>query len=113
MRQLGVRSLWRSTYEVRGPDGVEAAVIREENPWVKALDGLAESLPGGDALGGLFFNPAYLVESRGRTVMRLRKERSLLEGRFTLHRTGDFPEDEERLLLAGAILVILLERDRG
>ncbi len=113
VRQLGMRSPWKSTYEVTGPGGEEVAVIHEENPWVKVLDDLAESLPFADALGSLFFNPAYLVESRGNKIMRLKKERALLEGRFTLSRLSDFPKEEEGLLLASVIMMVLLERDRG
>jgi hypothetical protein len=112
-RRRGVRSIWRSTYQVSGPLGQEIAVIYEENPFVKVLDSLAEAIPFADALGGLFFNPAYLVDLRGETVLRMQKERSVFESRFRLDKLGDFSEDEERLLLASLIMTLLLERDRG
>ena len=113
VKQHGVRSLWRSAYGVADANGVEVGTIHEENPWVKVLDGLMESVPYGDALGGLFFNPAYLVDLRGRTVLRLQKKRSIFESAFCLEKRGDFTEEEERLLLASVIMMILLERDRG
>ena len=113
VRQRGVRSLWKSTYEVADPNGKTIGVIHEENPFVKVLDSLAEALPFADALGGLFFNPAYLVDLGGETVLRLKKERSVFESRFRLDRLGDFSEDEEDLLLASLMMVLLLERDRG
>jgi hypothetical protein len=109
----GGRSVWGSSNVLADVEGREAGVIREENPWVKVLDGLMESVPFGDALGGLFFNPAYLVELRGRDVLRVQKQRSLLESSFRIQKLADFSEDEEELLLAGVIMMVLLERDRG
>ena len=111
--QRGVRSLWKSTYDVSNPNGKTIGVIHEENPFVKVLDGLAEELPFADALGGLFFNPAYLVDLGGETVLRMKKERSLFESRFRLDRVGEFSEAEEDLLLPSLMMVLLLERDRG
>ncbi|MEW6638306.1 MAG: hypothetical protein AB1425_15980 [Actinomycetota bacterium] len=114
VKRQGMRSLWKSTYEVTGPGGEEVATIHEENPMVKVLDGLAESIPGGDALGGLFFNPAYLVDAGdGTTLMRVQKGRSLFESRFTISRQADVSDTEEELLLASIIMMVLLERDRG
>ena len=113
VKQQGVRSLWKSTYDVSDPLGKSVAVIHEENPFVKVLDSLAEAIPFADALGGLFFNPAYLVDLRGESVLRMKKERSVFESKFRLDRLGDFSEEEEELLLASLIMTLLLERDRG
>ncbi len=113
VKQRGMRSLWKSTYEVSDPLRRGVAVIHEENPFVKVLDSLAEAIPFADALGGLFFNPAYLVDLRGESVLRMKKERSVFESRFRLDRLGNFSEEEEELLLASLIMSLLLERDRG
>ena len=113
VRQRGVRSIWKSSYEVSDPNGKKIGVIHEENPFVKVLDSLAEAVPFADSLGGLFFNPAYLVDLGGETVLRMHKERSVFESRFRLDRLGDFSEEEEDLLLASLLMVLLLERDRG
>jgi hypothetical protein len=113
VRQQGVRSLWRSSYSVSDAAGEEVGLIHEENPWVKVLDSLAGSLPFGDALGGLFFNPAYLVDLRGKTVLRMSKERSVFESRFKIEKLDDFYEEDEDVLLASLIMMVLLERDRG
>ena len=112
VRQRGVRSLWKNTYEVSDPSGKVIGMIHEENPYVKVFDSLAEALPFADALGGLFFNPAYLVDLGGETVLR-KKKRSVFESRFRLDKLGDFSEEEEDLLLASLMMVLLLERDRG
>lgn len=113
VRKHGMRSIWKSHYGLTDAGGAEVGYIHEENPWVKVLDGLMESLPFGDALGGLFFNPAYLAELRGDTVLRMKKERAVLESRFTIEKLGDFSEEDEALLLAGLIMTVILERDRG
>lgn len=114
VKRQGMRSMWKSTYDVTDPAGRPVATIHEENPWVKVLDEALEAIPGGDALGGLFFNPAYLVDAAdGATLMRVQKERALLEGRFTISRQADVSDTEEELLLASIIMMVLLERDRG
>lgn len=113
VRRQGMRSMWKSSYVLSGPGKDEAGLIHEENPLVKVADGLMEAIPGGDALGGLFFNPAYLAELDGRAVLRLKKERSVFESKFTVEKLDEFSEEEEELLLASLIMMVLLERDRG
>jgi uncharacterized protein YxjI len=109
----GMRSLWRSSYSIVDANGSGIAEIREENPWIKVADRALESLPLGDALGGLFFNPAYLIELRSKLVLRLRKRRAVLEGRFTLDKLAEIPENEEKILLASTLMMLIFERDRG
>ena len=113
VRRQGVRSMWKSAYSLVDANGAEVGLIHEENPWVKVLDSLMEAIPFGDALGGLFFNPAYLADLRGATVLRVQKLRSVLESTFSVERRGDFSDREEDLLLAGIIMMVILERDRG
>ena len=109
----GMKSLWSSAYVLEDAYGTEAGSIREENPWTKVLDGVMESLPLGDALGGLLFNPAYVAELYGKDLLRLQKQPSVLESSFRIDRLADISEEEEDLLLAGIIMMVLLERDRG
>jgi hypothetical protein len=113
VKRRGMRSMWKSSYALADATGAEVGLIHEENPWVKVLDGLMESVPGGDLMGGLFFNPAYLVELRGEPVLRVKKQRSVFESSFRIEKLGDFSEAEEDLLLAGVVMMVLLERDRG
>jgi hypothetical protein len=113
VRQQGVRSIWKSSYKVSDRNGETISVIHEENPFVKVLDSLVEAIPLADALGGLFFNPAYLVDLGGETTLRMQKERSVFESRFRLYKLGDFSEDKGDPLLAKLMIVSLLERDRG
>lgn len=109
----GMRSLWKTAYGVVDATGRRVGGIHEENPWIKVMDGLFEIIPFADSLGGLFFHPAYLVDLRGENVLRVRKRAALLEGKFGMEKLGEFTEDEEKLLLASVIMMVLLERDRG
>ena len=109
----GMKSLWSSSYVLADASSEQAGSIHEEDAWVKVLDGLMESVPFGDALGGMFFNPAYLVNLRGRDALRIKKQRSILESSFRIEKLAEFSTDEEDLMLAGIIMMVLLERDRG
>lgn len=109
----GMKSLWSSAYVLADATGEQVGSIREENAWVKVLDGMMESVPFGDALGGLFFNPAYLADLRGHEVLRVQKQRSVFESSFHIEKLANFSDDEEDLLLGGIIMMVLLERDRG
>jgi hypothetical protein len=68
---------------------MDAGSIREDNPWTKVFDGMMESLPLGDALGGLFFNPAYVAELGGRDVLRIKKQPSVLESSFRIEKLAE------------------------
>jgi len=109
----GMKSLWSSAYVLDDAYDAEAGSIREQNPWTKVLDGVLESVPLADALGGLFFNPTYLAELRGTDVLRIRKRPSVLESSFRIEKLTDFSDRDEDLLLASTIMMVLLERDRG
>ncbi|MBI3361784.1 MAG: hypothetical protein HY023_11815 [Chloroflexi bacterium] len=109
VKRQGVRSLWKATYNILDAGGAEAGVIREENPWIKVLDGLVSDIP----FVGMFINPAYLVDLRGQTVLRLQKQPAVLEGKFALEKRGDFSDADERLLLPSVIMMLMLERLRG
>ena len=114
VKRHGMRSMWKSAYGIADAFGAEVGKIQEENPWVKVFDGLLEVIPFvGDVMGGVFFHPAYLVDLHDKNVLRLQKQRSVFESAFRLEKRGDFTEDEETLLLASVIMMVLLERDRG
>ena len=123
VRRQGMSSLWRSTYDVLDVGGAEVGTIREENPWISLANGLItlpfDFLPipfldlVAESLDGLLFNPAYLVELSGKELLRVQKRRSFLEGRFHIEKRDDFPQEEEDLLLAGVLMMVLLERAGG
>lgn len=105
----GAKSLWKATYLVFDANDLEVGLIHEQNPWMKVLDGLLSDIPG----AGMFINPAYLIDLRGQSVLYLKKEPALFEGKFRLEKRGEVSEAEEELLLASMIMMLLLERSRG
>ena len=114
LRQKGMKSLWRSTYEiVRGDEVV--FTVREENPWAKVGNSLFEGIPLIGALSGYVFHPSYLISANGRgDVLRARKEAAFLESMFLVQRLETpLPPEDERLLLIGMVTTVLLERRRG
>lgn len=109
VKRQGMRSLWKASYNIVDPGGAEVGLIHEENPWIKVLDGLVSDIP----FLGMFINPAYLVDLRGQTVLYLKKQPAVFEGKFTLEKRGDFSEADEGLLLSSIIMMLMLERVRG
>ena len=113
VKREGMRSLWKAHYNISDGDA-HVMTIREENPWVKALDGMLSEVPIIGMITGYILHPAYLVSrTDGTAVMRLEKQPSFLEGRFTISRLGELDEREETRVLLSLLLMILLERARG
>jgi hypothetical protein len=90
IRRHGMRSLWKATYDVTGPNDEPAATIHEESAWVKVLDGLIGEIPIAGSILSMFVNPAYLVDVNGQAVLRMQKEPAFFEGKFTIQRLIDF-----------------------
>jgi len=109
VRRLGMKAIWKATYPILDATGAEVGVIHEENPWIKVLDGLLSDVP----LIGMYINPAYLVELRGQTVLRIQKKPAVMEGKFAVEQKGPLSETDERLVLPAIIMFIMLERSRG
>jgi uncharacterized protein YxjI len=62
LRSLGMKSLWRSRYEVEDAAGTVVFRIHENNPWVKVADALLSEIPIVGALSGYLLHPSYTVE---------------------------------------------------
>ena len=114
LQRQGRRSLWKAHYEVlRG--GGPVMHIREENPWVRVGDALFSELPVLGMLSGYVFNPAYLVTraDNGAPLMRVKKEKAFFEGSYSITRTGELSENDDRLAVLSVLMMVLLERSRG
>ncbi|MGH7460815.1 MAG: hypothetical protein ACREMA_07275 [Longimicrobiales bacterium] len=114
IRQKGMQSLWRTRYDIlRG--GAVVFSVQEENPWAKMADGMLGEVPLLGLLTGYLFHPRYLITTAdGRDVIRVVKQPAFFESLFQVSRL-DTPlkAEDERLLLIGAVVTILLERRRG
>jgi hypothetical protein len=117
VKRAGARSLWRAHYDVAGPAGEPLLTLREENPWVKLLDGLLDSIPILGALTGYFLHPRYALSapSTDRPLLRVIKRRSFFESRFDLveDTPAALPEPQEVPAVLAVLMMALLERSRG
>ena len=109
VKRQGMKSLWKASYNIVDAGGGDAGLIHEENPWLKVLDGLVSDIP----FVGMFINPAYLVDLRGKTVLYLKKQPAMFEGKFIVEKRGDFSAADENLLMPAVIMMLMLERLRG
>ena len=111
LQRHGMRSLWRTHYEIE-QGGVPAFEIREENPWTKVLDGLLGNIPILSLFTGYFFNPAYILSrTAGGPLLRIAKQRALLEGRFAIEYVGSGEVPDAAVV--AILMMLLLERMRG
>jgi hypothetical protein len=113
LQREGARSLWKATYHILDRDGAKIGLIHEESGWVKLADALLGEVPGAGLLAGYVFNPAYLLDVRGETVLYLKKQPAFLEGAFRVDQRKVLAPEEVPLLLASTILAVMLERWRG
>lgn len=105
----GLSALWKAHYPILDAVGAEIGLIHEENPWIKVLDALLSQVPG----ISMFINPAYLVELRGKTVLRILKKAAVMEGYFAVEKKGEISAADEKLLLPAMLRFIMLERMNG
>ncbi|MFK7973224.1 MAG: hypothetical protein AB8F95_22840 [Bacteroidia bacterium] len=110
----GWASLWKAHYEIFDQNQELQYTVREENAWVKVLDGLLGEIPILGMFMGYIFNPSYIVtDNQGQTIVRLKKEPSMLGRRFQVDKVGALDNDDDDRILLGLMMMILLERRRG
>jgi hypothetical protein len=114
LQRRGMRSFWRAHYEVHR-DGRPLFLIREEDPWVKVIDGFIGEIPIIGMFTGYILHPAYSVTRMdgGDKVLRAVKRPALFEGRYEIERTDTLADDEEELAVLAILMMLLLERARG
>ena len=122
VQRLGLKSLWKAKYDIldtRDPSmSRESAriimTIREDNPWIKVLDGVIGVIPLAELFTGFFLHPAYSVSrADGTVVMSIRKQAAFWESRFLVEKKAELSELDEQRVLLSLIMVVLLERSRG
>lgn len=114
VKQRGMRTFWRATYDILDSAGSTIGLIHEENPWTKILDGLIGEIPFVGIVLQMFINPAYVIEAPvGTPALYVRKRRSLVERRFIVEQLGPIPPALERVVVPAMLMMVLLERGRG
>lgn len=110
----GWTSLWKAHYEVFDQNKQLKYTIREENAWVKVMDGLVGQIPIINLFTGLFLNPAYLViNGNNETVVRLSKEKSLVGRRFKVSEVKKLNGNDDDIIILSLMMMVLLERRKG
>lgn len=114
LSRKGMRSLWKSQYDIADSGGQTKYQINEDNGWIKVLDGIVGEIPLIGMLSGYFLNPSYTVkDNSGREYFRLKKMPSLFGRRFQLDRLVDIADEDEALVILSFLMMVLLERERG
>ena len=114
LARKGMRSIWKSQYDVLDANDVVKYQINEDNAWIKVLDGIVGEIPVVGMFTGYFLNPSYTVkDSSGREYFKLKKMPSLIGRRFQLDRLIDIDDEDESLVVLSFLMMVLLERSRG
>ncbi len=114
LARRGMRSLWKSQYDIYDENDRSKYQINEDNAWIKVIDGIIGEIPLVGMFSGYFLNPSYTVkDSSGKEFFRLKKMPSLFGRKFQLDRLIDIDDEDESLVILSFLMMVLLERDRG
>ena len=114
LKQRGMRTLWKATYDILDDTGGPIGLIHEKDAMVKVIDALIGEIPFLGFVIQQWINPTYLIDGAdGVTALRLRKQPSLIERRFIVEQEAPLPPRLEPLVLPAVLMVVLLERGRG
>lgn len=113
VKREGMQSLWSAHYSILDGENV-TMTLREENAWIKVLDGIFSEIPFVGLLAGYVFHPAYQVLGpSGSVLLRMVKQPALFEGKFVVEKLVLLSEADEQRALLSLMMLVLLERSRG
>jgi hypothetical protein len=113
VRRKGARSLWRAHYEILLGDR-HVFTVRERSALVRFLDLLVGEIPIVGLLSGYFLNPMYdVTREGGGEAFVMTKQRSLLESRFDITKSGSSNDEEDIIATLALMMIVFLERSRG
>lgn len=114
LARKGMRSIWKSRYDIIDENDQPKYQINEDNGWVKVFDSFVGEIPILGMFTGYFLNPSYTVkDNAGKEYFRLKKMPSLVGRRFQLERLIDIDDEDESLVVLSFLMMVLLERARG
>lgn len=112
VRRAGMRSLWRTHYQIFDAQGNKLYDLKEDNPWIAVVDGLIGQVPILGMFTGYFLNPTYNVtNAQDEKIFELKKTPSLMERRFSLNKQA--ASQHEQLVTLSCMMLMLLERSDG
>ncbi|OUS02008.1 hypothetical protein A9Q86_04980 [Flavobacteriales bacterium 33_180_T64] len=107
-------SIWKAHYELIDQHQKLQYHIREDNAWVKVLDGILGNIPILGGFTGYLFNPSYTVtDLNNQAVVQLKKEPSFFGRKFKLSKLKPMDNDDAERIILGFMMMVLLERRRG
>ncbi|MEH6535796.1 MAG: hypothetical protein V7719_05340 [Psychroserpens sp.] len=110
----GWASIWKAHYELIDQHQKTQYHIREDNAWVKVLDGVLGNIPILGGFTGYLFNPSYSVTNlKGEDICQLKKEPSFFGRKFKLSKLKPIDNDDDERIILGFMMMVLLERRRG
>lgn len=110
----GMRSIWKSKYDILDENDVVKYQINEDNAWIKVFDGIVGEIPIVGMFTGYFLNPSYTVkDAAGKEYFKLKKMPSFIGRRFQLDRLIDIDDEDETLVVLSFLMMVLLERAKG
>ena len=114
LARKGMRSFWKSTYEIVDENDKVIYSITEDNAWVKIWDSFIGEIPVVGMFTGYFLNPSYTVkDASGKAYFTLKKMPSMIGRRFQLDRLIDIDDEDETRIVLSFLMMVLLERARG
>ncbi|HMU06671.1 MAG TPA: hypothetical protein PKC37_02095 [Kaistella sp.] len=114
LARKGMRSIWKSQYDIIDGNEKIKFQINEDNAWIKIWDSFVGEIPIIGMFTGYFLNPSYTVkDASGKEYFKLKKMPSLIGRRFQLDRFIDIDDEDESLVILSFLMMVLLERERG
>ncbi len=110
----GWASLWKAHYEIYDEHQQLKFIVREENGWVKVMDGLLGEIPILNFFTGYLFNPTYIVtDIHDQKVAKIKKEPSFFGRKFIVEKLSHLEGHADDNIVLGLMMMTLLERRRG
>ena len=114
LARKGMRSIWKSQYDIIDGNEKIKFQINEDNAWIKIWDSFVGEIPIIGMFTGYFLNPSYTVkDASGKEYFKLKKMPSLIGRRFQLDRLIDIDDEDESLVILSFLMMVLLEKERG
>ena len=110
----GAKSIFKAHYELFDENDQQDLLIKENSFMVRFLDALVGGIPIIGIFTGYFLNPSYNISRPDGTVVALfSKKPSFVGRRFKVEKMNEFEQGEEKRILLGLMMMVLLERSRG
>ncbi len=110
----GWKSIWKTEYEIINKHQKLKYHIKEDNAWIKVLDGLLGQIPVLNIFTGYFFNPSYsVIDLQNKPILRMKKEASFFGRKFQVTKIASTDVEDDESILLSLMMMVLLERRKG